>query len=41
MANDGVGETSQVPPVVGTVVRDTSTVDLNKVLYVVFDLETT
>jgi DNA polymerase III epsilon subunit-like protein len=41
VANDGVEETSQVPPVVATVVRDTSTVDLNKVLYVVVDLETT
>jgi DNA polymerase III alpha subunit (gram-positive type) len=41
VANDGVEETSQVLPVVATVVQDTSTVDLNKVLYVVFDLETT
>jgi DNA polymerase III alpha subunit (gram-positive type) len=41
VAIDGVEETLQVPPVVATVVWDTSTVDLNKVLYVVFDLETT
>jgi DNA polymerase III epsilon subunit-like protein len=41
VANDGVEETSQGPPVVATVVWDTSTVDLNKVLYVVFDLEIT
>jgi DNA polymerase III epsilon subunit-like protein len=41
VGNDGVEETCQEPSVVATIVRDTSTVDLDKALYVVFDLETT
>ena len=41
VANDGVAEAPQQPPLDETVVENTPTVDLDKVLYVVFDLETT
>jgi DNA polymerase III epsilon subunit-like protein len=38
---NGVAEAPQEPPLVATVVRDASILDWDKVLYVVFDLETT
>jgi DNA polymerase III epsilon subunit-like protein len=38
---DGVAEALQEPPLIATVVRDASILDWDKVLYVVFDLETT
>jgi DNA polymerase III alpha subunit (gram-positive type) len=38
---DGVAEAPQEPPLEGTVVQDASTLDWDKVLYVVFYLETT
>jgi DNA polymerase III epsilon subunit-like protein len=38
---DGVAEAPQEPPLVATVVWDASILDWDKVLYVVFDLETT
>ena len=41
VANDGVAEAPQQPPLDETVVENTPTVDLDKALYVVFDLETT
>jgi DNA polymerase III epsilon subunit-like protein len=37
---NGAVEAPQEPPLVATVVQDASTLDLDKVLYVVFDLET-
>jgi Exonuclease len=38
---DGVAEAPQEPPLEATVVQEASTLDWDKVLYVVFDLETT
>jgi DNA polymerase III epsilon subunit-like protein len=38
---DGVAEAPQEPPLEATVVQEASTLDWVKVLYVVFDLETT